>query len=370
MTHMAHDAPHALQRGFIMNWEKQKSIFTGLSCFIIFSIIACFILFRNFGMIAPFACAALFAMLMNPLAEFLHRHLKLNRKICAVLAVFIVFGILCVFLFFCVTEAYFFCKDTLTEFLNNPTCLDRTMQGLHLISKRLHMLLPMDFDLTKNVKNMILPAAQWMIRAAGSFTTFVPQMFVSVAVCMAASFFLVTDQKRISAFFLSHLNPRHLQHIKKLKKIAQESVLSYGKAQLILMGITFVELLVGFCMMNWMEISHLHHVFLLALGTAALDALPLFGTGAVLLPWSVMKAAAGELSAAIALLILYVICIGVRQLIEPKIIGESLGIHPLISLFSMYIGLRTMGVAGMILFPFLALFAVRLYQTADAAKKG
>ena len=66
---------------------------------------------------------------------------------------------------------------------------------------------------------------------------------------------------------------------------------------------------------------------------------------------------------AIALLIQYVVCICVRQFMEPKIVGESLGLHPLVTLFSMYIGLNVVGVAGMILFPIIALFLVRLYQT-------
>lgn len=345
-----------------MDFEKHKKIFTVFAYLIMIGAFAYFILFRYFGAIAPFVFALLFAGVLNPLVDFFHQRLGMNRKFAGILAISLIFGVLGTFLTACVTEIYSLCKGFLTEFLNNPNSFDAAAKGLGLISKRISSLLHTDFDLVENVKNIMLPAAQWAVGAAGSAAKSVPQIFAAVMVFILASFFFVSDRDLLVNLFLKYLKPRHLRGIERLKKIGKDSILGYVKAQLVLMTITFAELLIGFSIMNLMGISSLNYVFLTALGIALLDALPVFGTGTVLLPWIVISVVTGNFHMAAALLLLYVMCIFVRQLIEPKIIGQSLGLHPLIALFSMYIGLSVAGVAGMILCPILALFLVRLYQ--------
>ncbi|MBU5450614.1 sporulation integral membrane protein YtvI [Acetivibrio sp. MSJd-27] len=346
-----------------MNYEKHKKFFTVFAYAVIFGALAYFILFRYFSVIAPFVFAILFAMIINPLVDLFHQRLRINRKFAGILVILLVFGVLGTFLTACISEIYSLCKGFLTEFLNNPNSFDATAQGLNVISERISRLLHTDFDLVESVKNIIMPAAQWAVSAAGNIAKSVPQIFVAVIVFILASFFFVSDRKLITDFCLKYLKPKHLRSIERLKKIARDSILGYVKAQLVLMSITFVELLIGFSIMNLMKIADLNYIFLIALGTAVLDALPVFGTGTVLIPWTVIKVVAGDFNMAIALLIQYVVCICVRQFMEPKIVGESLGLHPLVTLFSMYIGLNVVGVAGMILFPIIALFLVRLYQT-------
>ena len=130
------------------------------------------------------------------------------------------------------------------------------------------------------------------------------------------------------------------------------------------MSITFSELLIGFTVMKLFGLFDLKYTFLIALLTAILDALPVFGTGAVLIPWSIYNiiVARFDLAIAIALLALYIICVVVRQFTEPKVVGDSLGLHPLVTLLSMYIGLKLIGIGGMILLPIISLFVIQLYK--------
>ena len=96
------------------------------------------------------------------------------------------------------------------------------------------------------------------------------------------------------------------------------------------------------------------YAFLLALLIAAVDFLPLLGTGVVLIPWGIICLILGQVRLGIGLLILYGVTTLIRQVLEPKLIGEGLGLHPLLSLLSMYAGLRLFGVWGMILAPLVA----------------
>lgn len=345
-----------------MNYEKHKKFFVFFAYALIIGVLGYFVLFKYFGVIAPFVFAILFAIALNPLVDLLNKRFRINRKISAIIAITLVFALLGTFLTICVTEIYSLSKGFLTDFLNNPNSFYSTAQGLNLISEQISSFLNTEFDLVESVKNILMPAAQWGVTAAGNIAASVPQIFIAVIVFILASYFFVADKDMLIQFCLKYLKPKQIRQIERLKEIGRSSILGYVKAQLVLMCITFVELLIGFSIMKLMGLAEFNYIFLLALGTAVLDAFPVFGTGTVLIPWTLVKVASGEFDMALALLIQYIVCLCVRQFIEPKIVGQSLGLHPLITLFSMYIGLKVVGIVGMIVFPILALFVVRLYQ--------
>ncbi|MBQ9151486.1 MAG: AI-2E family transporter, partial [Clostridia bacterium] len=106
------------------------------------------------------------------------------------------------------------------------------------------------------------------------------------------------------------------------------------------------------------------YAFILALLLAVVDLLPLLGTGIILIPWALVCLLLGQVKLGIGLLVLYAVATLVRQILEPKLIGDGLGLHPLVSLLSMYAGLRLFGVWGMILAPLVAA-GVRAVVGAD-----
>ena len=129
------------------------------------------------------------------------------------------------------------------------------------------------------------------------------------------------------------------------------------KAQLILMTITFTELNIGFLIMK------VENSLLLSLLIAVVDALPILGTGTILIPWAIIKLISGDYRLGISLLLLYLIVIIVRQLIEPKIVGKQIGMYPLLTLFAMYTGLQAMGFAGMIVGPIIVLIIKSILES-------
>lgn len=128
------------------------------------------------------------------------------------------------------------------------------------------------------------------------------------------------------------------------------------RAQAILLGVTFCELLAGFLLMGQ------RYALLLAAVTALVDALPVFGTGTVLLPWAAVCLLAGQAPRAVALAALYAVISAVRSLLEPKVMAAQAGLPPLAALAAMYAGFRALGVAGMILLPMALLFVKQLHD--------
>lgn len=123
------------------------------------------------------------------------------------------------------------------------------------------------------------------------------------------------------------------------------ALFGYLRALFILMFITFLELYIGF------SILRVSFALSLAFLTSIIDALPVFGTGTVLLPWAGYHFLIGKNNFGLSLIVLYLVVFIVRQIIEPKIIGKHLGVHPLLTLFGMFVGMKALGVAGLILGP-------------------
>ena len=189
-----------------------------------------------------------------------------------------------------------------------------------------------------------------------------PAAFIFVTVTLLACYYFTADDGRlgrgVSAFF-SRLTPAPLRDRlppigRRLRRLGRQ----YLRACLLLGLLTFCLSFIG------LAILRIPYAFILALLLATVDLLPLLGTGIILIPWAVICLILGQVKLGIGLLVLYGVTTLVRQILEPKLIGDGLGIHPLLSLFSMYAGLRLFGVWGMILAP-LVTAGVRAVFGAD-----
>ena len=185
--------------------------------------------------------------------------------------------------------------------------------------------------------------------AAMAVAEWVPAAFLFVTVMLLACYYFSADDGRIGrgmAAGIRRLTPEGLRDRlppwgRRLRRIGRQ----YLRACLLLGLLTFLEAFIGLALLR------VPYAFILAILIAVVDFLPLLGTGIVLIPWAVVSLLLGEVKLGIGLLILYVVTSVIRQVLEPKLIGDGLGLHPLLSLVAMYGGLRSFGVWGMILAP-------------------
>ena len=96
-----------------------------------------------------------------------------------------------------------------------------------------------------------------------------------------------------------------------------------------------------------------HYVFIIAIAIAIFDILPVAGSGGILIPWALVSLITGDVGEAIGLIVIYVVISAIRQYIEPKIVGDSLGVNPIITLAGLYFGLKLFGFMGMFIVPLL-----------------
>ena len=200
-------------------------------------------------------------------------------------------------------------------------------------------------------KNMISSLGARIPELAGKLVSALPQALIFFVVTVLSTVYFCADYDKILHFLRRHSGNHVRGTMVKIRAAAGATVSGILRSYAVLFLFTFAELLLGFILLGE------SYAFLLALLTALVDSLPVLGTGIVLLPMALYRFFIGETKAAIGFLILYIAVTVIRQILEPKILGNGVGMHPLLMLISMYIGFKLFSILGMLLLPILFIIA-------------
>ncbi len=181
-----------------------------------------------------------------------------------------------------------------------------------------------------------------------------PDTLLFLVTAGLGTYFLSAAFPTVNAFLLAQLPTDFRRRLEGLGGDLKNGFGGVLRAQLILMGMTFFELLAAFLLLR------VHSAAMLAAGTALIDALPVFGTGVVLVPWALACLLLGRTRRALGLLLCWGVVSLVRSCAQAKLLGDQIGLHPLASLLSVYVGWRVCGVWGMLAFPPLLMALIRL----------
>lgn len=207
----------------------------------------------------------------------------------------------------------------------------------------------LDAALADAVKNAVTELGAAIPRLAAGIVSALPQAFVFCTVAVISGFFFAVGGVDLGAF--SRLLPERARAgYENVKKRSFEAAIGWFRAYLLILGLTFFELFVGFSVLG------VNYSFLAAIAVALVDLLPVFGVGTVLVPWAAIMLFTGNRAMGVGLLVLWATVSVVRQVAEPRIVGKSLGISPVITLLCMYGGLCLFGVPGMIAAPAVPVF--------------
>ncbi|MBQ8381813.1 MAG: sporulation integral membrane protein YtvI [Clostridia bacterium] len=303
----------------------------------------------------PFALAWLLALLLQPAIAKLSAFTGLSSKATGILLLTLTLlagGGLLIFL----------CARLVTELPELADSLSQAAEGLSAkageITDRLHEKIPLLGALPEEDRNAFfgnllregLSTLSSKVTAwAGEVLMSLPGgLFVTVIFLMAA-YYLITDFERVSRYLSSLLPRRAVQKLGGLRYRLFSTTVSYLRAYLILLAITFGELLLAFLFLR------VRYAITLAFLIALLDALPAIGVGTVLIPWGVIELISGDPGRGIALLVIWLAVTLLRQFLEPRIVGAKLGLHPLAALAAVWAGFRLMGVWGLFIAPVAAI---------------
>ncbi len=198
---------------------------------------------------------------------------------------------------------------------------------------------------TEVIKNLITSLSSYLATVLTGFVTELPDICLFFVVFVIASFYFAIDFKNITAA-VTKLIPQQLKSkASSVLSGVKDTLTGYIKAYSVILLVTFAQLFVGFLILR------VNYATTLAIVIALLDMLPVIGTGTVLIPWAIITMLMGNIPLGIGLIILFGIITVMREVIEPKLVGSSIGMHPLLTLIAMYAGYRLFGLWGILLLP-------------------
>ena len=320
---------------------------------------------RVLGFFIPFVIGWMIALIANPLVRFLEKRLKIVRKHGSMLIIAGVLALIISLLYFVLGKAYV----EIREFIGDlPALYDSAaaeIRGAVQNGNRMFEFLPDEFrtavmQFTENigtyVGDLVSKAAAPTVEIAGNVAKGIPNVLVNTVITILSSYLFIAEQDKILAWMRRYAPKFVLRYAEYLKKDARGVIGGYFLAQFRIMFVVAGILAVGFLFLK------VKYGLLLAVLISLLDFLPVFGTGTALFPWAAVKLFTGEYTYAAGLLILYVVTQVSRQLIQPKIVGDSMGLPPLLTLFLLYLGFKVKGIAGMILAVPIGLILINFYK--------
>ena len=172
-----------------------------------------------------------------------------------------------------------------------------------------------------------------------------PEVLLYAFTCGIGIYFISSEYTAIMRFFKLQIPGRYRDRAELVRADVLRSIAMWLRAQFIMMLITFCELVIALSLMR------VKFSIMLAMGVSIIDAMPILGTGTVLLPWALFEMVTGDFDMAIGLALTYGVVTLVRNIIQAKLVGNQLGLHPVVTLAAIYVGFSAMGFLGMILFP-------------------
>ena len=344
----------------------RKTIFTTLAVFVLTWLTMKYLL----PLLSPFLLGALLALAAEPMVGFLCRRLHMPRVVSTAISVSMAFCFMAMLLLMLCAFALRQLKN-LAGILPDLETAART--GLALVQTRLLDLAarapkgirPLLEDnvrtLLADSGNLLGKLTAWLLGLAGSILAHVPDSALGLGTAILSAFLISAKLPQIRKWLLRRI-PRQqlrsaLESARRMRKVLGRWLLAQGK----LMSITFAIVAAGLTLLR------IPSGMLWAVLVALVDALPILGTGTVLVPWSVVCFLQGDTPRALGILGIYITAALIRSMLEPKLLGKHLGLDPLVTLIALYIGYRLWGVGGMILAPLLTVAAIQLRQDIPGA---
>lgn len=313
----------------------------------------------------PFVVGWILALLANPLVRFLERRVKLVRRhgsmLIIIAALAIVIGLFYGAGLLVYREMGSFLADAPEIYQSVIAEIENALQNGRKLAEYFPQnlqppLLAFSDNLDGLFGKLVSRAAEPTVQIAGHVAKSIPNLLVNMVIIILSSYLFLADRESIMRWLKEHLPAFVFRYIEYMKRDAKGLIGGYFLAQFRIMCVVALILAAGFLVLG------VRYGVLLAFLTAILDFLPIFGTGTVLFPWAVVKLFEGEYAYATGLILLYILTQVVRQIIQPKIVGESMGLPPLMTLFLLYLGFKLRGLTGMILAVPVGLVFINFYK--------
>lgn len=316
-------------------------------------VLVIFVLPKAVSCLLPFIIAWVISLIIKPVSA-LFQKMRIHRTLSVLLAMLLVLAVICGIL-------YSVSAAVIREIKTFSAMFSDTKDGIPVFVWDFINILPEGIRASaveiasssfEDLPDLIYPAIKTALPKLGGAAGKLPSAFIFTIILLMAIYFMSTDSNGLKEEVKRFLPQERIESLRHMKEVLFKACGGYVRAQLIIMCVVFIILVTGFGLLR-VELA-----ILLALAISFVDAIPVLGTGIILNPWALVCLLQGDYIRALGLVGLYCIVVLVRHILEPRVLSGQLGMHPIITLVSMYSGLKLIGIIGMIIGPVIALLVI------------
>lgn len=225
-------------------------------------------------------------------------------------------------------------------------------------------------------KKFSLSAFSTPLSGLWSTAKHIPSVFIAIVVAIISSCFMAVDYDVVVKFIKRQLKPENEDKLSRSKRVVFKSIGKLLRSYATIILITGVEIFIGLNILSFAKIYTGGNIIAISFIVAILDILPVIGTGTFMVPWAVYSLITGKIGLGIGLLVIYAVIYVVRQIIEPKLVGGSVGLPSFVTLMAMYIGTQLFGFIGLFLLPIIVIIVkllndegiIHIWKSAEKAE--
>lgn len=311
--------------------------------------------------IAPFAIAYIVAKILRPITLKVSKKTKIPYKAASLVAL-ILFSTLVGIMIWLVSSYVVDGVTYLINALSSADTINKIIEFSNDVWIKLEETLQwmnIEFDLNE-MSSMITDMAKKALTVLSDISVNiamkVPSALLGLLIGWIAAFYMLADYDRLARFALKQMTVKTKQVVDVLNNQVLLSMLKMIGAYILISCICFVEMVIG------LSILRVENVLFVSLIIAIVDVLPILGSGGILVPWGLISILLGSPLVGIGLIVLWIVIVVVRQIVEPKIVGSQIGLHPLATIMSIYIGLQSMGGLGLLFGPLYIMICKKLNE--------
>lgn len=350
-----------MRRALKIYLKVTLNLFTALA-----AVLLCiFLLPRLIWFFMPFILGWLISLIASPVVRFFEEKLKVKRKAMTAVVIVAVLAVVVLLVYLLIAKLVREGVNFINELPNiwNTILAEFNKVGANL--QGVYDRMPADTQAT--IDHIISEMGNYMssmmgkielpsFAAVGNAAKQIPDIFLAVVMCLLSAYFFVADKGYMGAAVEKFVPASVRYHFDLIRRSFRNAVGGYFRAQFKIECWIYILLVIGLMILG------VDYAFLVAFGIAVLDFLPVFGTGTVMVPWAVIELLSENYRMMFGLIAIWLVGQLVRQVIQPKIVGDSIGMDAIPTLFLLYIGYRLAGVLGMILAVPIGIIVVNLYE--------
>lgn len=314
---------------------------------------------------SPFVIGWVIALIASPFVRFFEEKLKIKRKAGSA---FVIIAVIALVVFVIYLAGAKLVTETIRLVEELPVMWENAEEDFAEIADKFDVVykkLPVNVqegisDMTDKigvyVGDLVGKLSTPTITAVGNFAKQLPTIIINVIMALLSAYFFVAERNTMAGWFRQNMPGNVLKRYLMLKNGLLKAVGGYFKAQFKIEIWMYLLLVIG------LSILRVKYTLLIALVIAIMDFFPFFGTGTIMVPWAIVKILSGDYQMALGLLIIWSVGQLARQVIQPKIVGDSIGVPPIPTLFLLFIGYKFGSVLGMIIAVPMGLIVYTMYQ--------